>query len=303
MESAIKNIQQVIEARLESFISNSQIEGVLLEAIQHAVFPAGKRIRPLISLLLAQDLKLPTELILNQSLAVELLHCSSLIHDDLPALDNDDLRRGRPSCHKAFGEATAILAGDALIALAFEIASKINHNHNFESSGKATVSVALTSISLIAEAFKAVCRGQQLDLLNHKELERMQLLKTGALFAVSCKLPSLYFTDNQLLINSFENFGYSLGAFFQYADDYLDVWGSDAVRGRNQSSDLKNSKITRVEGLSKDYVRNDLSLLFKELNSQLLALAKQISKCEGINTDFTGIKSVVSNIHKRLEEY
>ena len=128
----------------------------------------------------------------------------------------------------------------------------------------------------------------------------MQLLKTGALFAASCKLPSLFFTDNLLLINSFENFGYSLGAFFQYADDYLDVWGSDAVRGRSESSDRKNSKITRVEGLSKDFVLNDLEILFQQLNSDLLLLSKQISKSYQIETDFKGLSYILASIHKRL---
>lgn len=293
MELAVKNFQQIIEMALQQLVQSSAIEAPLLKAIEYAVFPAGKRIRPLISLLLAHDLGIPSDLVLNKALALELLHCSSLVHDDLPALDNDDYRRGRPSCHKVFGEATAILAGDALIAMAFKLASKPSESQNY--------SADLLALYEIGEAFLAVCRGQQLDLLNYADLEKMQSLKTGALFACSVKLPAIYIDPSAELIQKFEAFGLELGAFFQHADDYLDIWGSNTARGRSQSSDLKNGKTTKVTGQDQVQALSDLVKTYSTLKESLNGLSSEFEKEVAKKIEFKGLNHIMNLIYSRLD--
>ncbi|MEZ4754150.1 MAG: polyprenyl synthetase family protein [Bdellovibrionota bacterium] len=162
---------QLVNERLEALLLSRELPSALHEAITYSIFPNGKRFRSKFAIFLARDLGLSDDQILEAACSVELIHCASLIHDDLPALDNDEMRRGKPSCHIAFSEATAILAGDTMISLALELAA----HHKGDKGREYTV--------YLPRAFTDLCAGQKLDLSPEQEREVLEIhrLKTGAL--------------------------------------------------------------------------------------------------------------------------
>lgn len=208
----------IINRTLDRILPSEKEEPkVLHRAMRHSVFPGGKRIRPVIVMeaaILCGGKKRNAALVAS---AVELAHTYSLIHDDLPAMDNDNWRRGRPSCHKAFGEANAILAGDALLTLAFNIIAK-----NFASP------IGLAMLRELSDAIgtKGMVGGQALDLAtgqkDKEKLDNIDRLKTGKLFEVSAKLGAISGHGTKKQILSLTKYGACLGAAFQIADDIAD---------------------------------------------------------------------------------
>jgi farnesyl diphosphate synthase len=181
----------------------------LFPMIEYALFPGGKRLRPLLTCAVATDLGLGLKEVLPGSAASECIHISSLIHDDLPCLDNDAVRRGMPSCHIAFGEASALLAGDALIGWAFELIAEIPRP-NF-------------AIFTLAEAFSELCLGQHQELIEATQTARIAELKTGALFAAALRLGATSWSgDVELLGGLLGGIGRDFGVLFQLQDDYDD---------------------------------------------------------------------------------
>ena len=218
----------------------------LAEAMRYAVLSPGKRIRPVLTYLTGQALGVPLTTLDNAAASVELIHAYSLIHDDLPAMDDDDLRRGRPTCHKKFDEATAILAGDALQALAFEVLVR-------ESSEiiAPDVKVKMVNILAISSGVFGMAGGQAVDLaaagkkMTEDQMERMHLLKTGALIKASVMLGyHLADVNNQELSQALENYAHCLGLAFQVQDDILDVEGDTEIIGKPQGSDHVSDKAT-----------------------------------------------------------
>ena len=218
----------------------------LVEAMRYAVLSPGKRIRPVLTYLTGQALGVPLPTLDNAAASVELIHAYSLIHDDLPAMDDDDLRRGRPTCHKKFDEATAILAGDALQALAFEVLVK-------ESTETITPSVLLKMVRLLASSsgVYGMAGGQAVDLaaagkeMTETQMERMHLLKTGALIKASVMLGyHLADSNDQELCEALENYAHCIGLAFQVQDDILDVEGDTEIIGKPQGSDNVSNKAT-----------------------------------------------------------
>ncbi len=203
----------------------------LSEASAYVLLGGGKRLRALLTLSLARDLSrgaVSDALPLRPAVAIEAIHAASLVHDDLPALDNDDLRRGKPSCHKAFGEATAILVGDLLLGAALA---------NLEAPELSLAQQARLSSSL-SKAWVALCVGQQLDLDAPREeplRERMIALKTGALFgaALECGAVCASVTDD--LVESFRDWGIKLGVLFQRLDDVDDGERAQSERAAAQA--------------------------------------------------------------------
>lgn len=214
----------------------------LAAAIRYCLLSSGKRIRPLLVLTAAQVCGGTLETALPSACAVEMIHTYSLIHDDLPAMDDDDIRRGRPTCHIEFDEATAILAGDALIPLAFEIISRDTQPQ----------SVALKCVSALARAAGAsrLVGGQADDLNlqftnpNLETLERIHRRKTGALLSVSMELGALTANAGRENTNSLINYGKHLGLAFQIVDDLLDLRGSQAKMGKRTRKDAGQGKLT-----------------------------------------------------------
>lgn len=244
----------------------------LLSAMRYAVLGGGKRLRPLLLYSAASLLGEPGEAADRAAAAVEFIHAYSLVHDDLPAMDDDALRRGQPTCHVAYGEATAILAGDALQALAFEVlAEPVNH---------LPAALQLKMIRVLGEACGALgmAGGQALDLaavgqpLDHAGMERMHALKTGALFRAALRL-GLYAQgcDDADWHAALDDYGQHFGLAFQIHDDVLDVIGDTAVIGKPQGSDAALDKPTYPAILGLDNARR---LAIEHRDQALAALAR-----------------------------
>ena len=255
-----------VEKELKIVLDSEDIEQPMKDAIYYAIFPAGKRIRPLMVLALMQDLKKEPLDALRASVTIEFLHCASLIHDDLPAFDDDDFRRGRPSCHKAYGQAPAILAGDFLPLFALKTISKSAYNED--------VKVKLSEI--LSNAFLELCNGQQLDILENEEkkdkLLRIYELKTGGLFKAVLGFASVVSNMSDDFTKVALKLGAEIGVYFQIIDDYIDLYGTKENRGKPQSSDEKNGKFTvfsintKEDGLrilknSEDEIYNYINML------------------------------------------
>lgn len=211
----------------------------LIEAMEYAVFNGGKRLRPLLVYASGQSLGLDQALLDAPACAVELIHCYSLVHDDLPAMDDDDLRRGRPTTHLAFDEATAILAGDALQALAFQILAE-DTGSDSERSGR----LAMVAELAVACGASGMAGGQAKDLaMEHQKpdqnaVEIMFRQKTGALIRASVIMPAALVPDlPQAQIDALRDFGEQIGLAFQIRDDLLDIEGETAVIGKKAGAD------------------------------------------------------------------
>jgi geranylgeranyl diphosphate synthase type II len=235
-----------VERYLESlrFTSDPAIQG-LEEAMRYSLLAGGKRIRPVLALATAEAIEFDREAVLPLAAAIELIHTYSLIHDDLPAMDDDDLRRGRPSCHKAFGEDVAILAGDALYAEAFRL---LLDDPNGDARNRVRSACRLAA----ATGVDGMVGGQYIDIGGKappgpEGLRRLHELKTGRLIAASIECVLLL---NGALeperIENFSGFARELGVLFQIVDDILDVTGSSETLGKHQGSDERLGKRTYV---------------------------------------------------------
>lgn len=232
------------ESVLEQYLpAESRDPALLHSAMRYASLAGGKRIRPVLVYAAGKALGMPLEALDPIAASIELIHAYSLIHDDLPAMDDDDLRRGRPTCHKAFNEATAILAGDALQALAFEVLARELPRENPNS---------LSVVHAIASACGSVgmAGGQALDLgavgrkISEHELTTMHRLKTGALIRASVTTPGIFFGADEETISHFASYGDCIGLAFQVHDDILDVTGNSEVTGKSTLADLALNKPT-----------------------------------------------------------
>ncbi|HEV3136993.1 MAG TPA: farnesyl diphosphate synthase [Pirellulales bacterium] len=214
----------------------------LAEAIRYSLLAPGKRLRPILTLMAAEGCGGSREAALPAACAVEMVHAYSLVHDDLPAMDDDDLRRGRASCHKAFGEATAILAGDALLALAFEILAR----------DVDPPAGAARCCGVLAQAAgpSALVGGQADDLAGEfsagslAALESIHRRKTGALFLASLELGALVAGASREQRSALTEYGRRVGLMFQITDDLLDVCGDSAALGKRAGKDAKRGKLT-----------------------------------------------------------
>lgn len=223
-----------LEELLLTALGEARLVPTLEAAVSHMLFPGGKRIRPLIALVFSSDLNGDWRGLLRAAASLELLHTSSLIHDDLPAMDNDVMRRGKPTCHVAFDEATAILAGDALVGMAFRniAASDISASNTKD------------FLAELAQTYIKLCNGQQLDMAVHsrEELKRIHELKTGALFSSAFRFAALSAGAKGKALDLSSELGLVVGLSFQIVDDLID--GKSAEKGRATSSDSKNQRTT-----------------------------------------------------------
>jgi farnesyl diphosphate synthase len=233
-------------------------EAHLQQAMRYAVVGGGgKRVRPILVYAAGQALNIKLNKLDACACAVEIIHAYSLIHDDLPAMDNDDLRRGRPTCHRAYDDATAILAGDALQALAFEVLAK---DHHMDCQAE----TRLTMIRMLAEASGSMgmAGGQAIDLdavgkpLNLQQLENMHVLKTGALIKASVLLGAICSSDiSSSTLKQLETYAHCVGLAFQIQDDILDVVADTETLGKPQGSDQQQNKPTYPALLGLDGAR------------------------------------------------
>ncbi len=252
------------------FVDQSQPAAKLQESIAYAVLNGGKRIRPLLVYLTGYALDATWENMDPAATAVELIHVYSLIHDDLPAMDNSDLRRGKPTCHKVFGEAMAILAGDALQSLAFEILA----THSTTLTPKQRLSM-IQKLST-ASGTHGMAAGQTLDLSGMTTVEtltEMYQLKTGALLMASVELGAIAANnENPELLASLQKFAKNIGLAFQIQDDLLDIEGTTQLTGKPQGIDMLNEKITYPSLLGIDESRQIVRVLFRDALTALAGL-------------------------------
>jgi geranylgeranyl diphosphate synthase type II len=235
-----------INTVLESILKTSERPDRLLEAMTYSLMAGGKRFRSVLCIAAAEAAGGDLEDVLPAACALEMVHTYSLIHDDLPAMDDDDLRRGQPTCHKAFDEATAILAGDALLTLAFQILSAIADDNDRQAAKWLRV------IQLISHAagYCGMIQGQMLDIgsegsqLTLNELKSMHRLKTGALIEVSTRCGAELVDADYSQIEQLESYARHIGLAFQVTDDILNVEGDPAIMGKAVGTDNLRQKST-----------------------------------------------------------
>ncbi|MGX9430630.1 MULTISPECIES: polyprenyl synthetase family protein [Bradyrhizobium] len=226
----------------------------LIEAMRYSSLGGGKRLRPFLVVESAAVFGVPRNAALMAGAALECIHCYSLIHDDLPAMDNSDLRRGRPTLHKAYDDATAILAGDALLTIAFDIITRDEIHRD------AGVRLALTRALARASGVGGMAGGQMLDLAGEGrfgdrepvDVARLQQMKTGALLRFGCIAGAILGQSSEKEYLALDDFGRALGEAFQIADDLLDVEGDAAALGKQTGQDAALGKTTFVTQLGID---------------------------------------------------
>ena len=256
LQAFLAECQNRVEAALEGLLPEAEIQpGPLHEAMRYAVLGPGKRIRPALTYGAGLAIGLDPELLNGPACALELIHAYSLVHDDLPAMDDDDLRRGRPTCHKVFDEATAILAGDALQTLAFQVLAS-----NGTVPGGPDARIAMLDTLARAAGSRGMVGGQALDLdasssnqdLDLARLENIHIHKTGALIRCSVRMAALTTEIDPDLAQRLDHYAKCLGLAFQIRDDILDVEGATETLGKTQGKDVNQCKATypAIIGLS-----------------------------------------------------
>lgn len=233
----------------------------LREAMRYSLLAPGKRLRPMLVLLAAETCGGTIEAAMPAACAVEMIHAYSLIHDDLPAMDDDDLRRGRPTCHKAFDEATAILAGDALLTLAFGVLSREVKPASVAAKCCAALAEAAGACAMVGGQADDVKEGEEnrggttengmapysLGENRDRALARLQSIhrrKTGAMICVSLRMGAMIARASRRQLAALEDYGQRLGLAFQITDDLLDVQSSEAVTGKRVGKDAEQGKLT-----------------------------------------------------------
>lgn len=251
----MKSIQQDVEIALTQYLpSLNQTPQLLHEAMAYAVLDGGKRVRPLLVFAAGQLFQAPRELLMRAACALEMIHAYSLVHDDMPCMDDDALRRGKPTVHKKYDEATALLVGDALQAQAFLVLSE----------APACAEHALPMLNLLAQASGSLgmCGGQAIDLasvgvaLNRDQLEQMHRMKTGALLRASVLLGAMSGKQlDQTETTALDHYAAAVGLAFQVVDDVLDAVADSATLGKTAGKDAANNKPTYVSLLGLDASR------------------------------------------------
>ena len=281
LEDWRRRTEQALRQRLPA---ETTTPASLHRAMRYAVLDGGKRIRPLLAYATGHALGVPPEHIDAPACAVELIHAYSLVHDDLPAMDDDDLRRGKPTCHKAFGEAEAILAGDALQSLAFHLLA-------YEAVPGIPASRQLQMVEELARASgsRGMAGGQSIDLnavgreLNVAELENMHIHKTGALIRASVKLGALCAADaDEATLDRLDHFAKCIGLAFQIRDDILDVESDTETLGKPQGSDMARNKPTYPALLGLDEARRMADELYHDALDSLTPFGARSAPLEAL---------------------
>ena len=277
MQNKLNKIAQDTNSFLKKFIKK-QKKSELIIAMKYGLFSGGKKIRSKILIDIGSLFKLDYKSLIIIGSAVECIHAYSLIHDDLPCMDNDTIRRGKPSTHIKFGEATAVLAGNSLLTMAFEILSHTGLNISEK--------VKINLINKISESsgHLGIAGGQYLDLsfehkrVSKKKIIQMEIKKTGKLFSFCCAAPLIVKKKNKKEIKIFEDIGADIGLLFQVADDLIDYKGSLLIAGKKTGKDKKKGKATLISLLGyKNTIKYANKLVFK-INNKLKKYGLKIEK-------------------------
>lgn len=245
------------------------LEARVYEAMRYSALAPGKRLRPFLVLASSRLFGVAQRCALQVAAAVEMVHAYSMVHDDLPAMDNSDLRRGRPTCHKQFDDATAVLAGDGLLTGAFELLA------DPDTHGDPAVRIELVASLGSAAGAAGMVGGQMIDLIaEHQSLDigeitRLQRMKTGALIAFSCEAGAILAKAPHELRIALRGYAHDLGLAYQIADDLLDVEGSPAEIGKPVGADAAAGKATFVSILGAERARAQAELLIRQAVAHL----------------------------------
>ncbi|MDQ2736055.1 MAG: polyprenyl synthetase family protein [Pseudomonadota bacterium] len=273
---ALTQSASVVEGALEGLLRSPEgAEARLFEAMRYAALSGGKRLRAFLVMQSAALFGVPNAYAGRVAAAVEMLHAYSLVHDDLPAMDNDDLRRGKPSCHRAYDEATAILVGDALQTRSFEVLA--------EPATHADPEVRCELVAALGSAAGAggMAGGQMIDMLaegrilHAARIARLQALKTGRLIEFSAEAGAILGRVSMAERQHLAAYGRDLGAAFQIADDLLDAGGTTVETGKTAGKDLRAGKATMVAILGSTRARENAELLAEEAASHLDAFGER----------------------------
>ncbi len=270
LQQAMASTAVDVEAALQKVMaSEDEPHRPLSHAMRYAALGGGKRLRPFLVLQGARLFSVSRKSALRAAAAIELIHCYSLVHDDLPAMDDDDLRRGKPTVHKAFDEATAILAGDALLTLAFEVLAHSDTHSNPD------VRCRLIAALVRAAGAHGMVAGQMIDLsvgereADVGEITRLQRLKTGALIGFACEAGAILGQAAEAQHEALRGYAHDLGLAFQIADDLLDVEGTAEEVGKAVGKDADQGKATFVSILGPERARAQAHMLVEQAVAHL----------------------------------
>ena len=267
-EKLLESYQARVNQKLEVLLPDD--DSILISAMRYSVLNGGKRLRPILAYLTGELNDTEAEYIDTLASSLELIHCYSLIHDDLPAMDDDELRRGNPTTHKKYGEATAILAGDALQPLAFELISKIKTSDRNKVQMISSLSEACGYLGMVGGQIKDINSNQIKDV---ESLDSMHSEKTGRLIQASIETAGILSGLSLSDIESLKEYGRKIGLAFQIQDDIIDIESPASVSGKDQGSDIGKDKTTypSLVGLEASKVRaqelsNDAKKILQPIN-------------------------------------
>lgn len=295
LEDAIGSVSELIEDRLDELLAHNVSQqtvlsfdskvaaldteheeaDTVLEAMRYAALSGGKRLRPFLTVASANLFGVAGESAVTAASAIELIHTYSLVHDDLPAMDDDALRRGKPSCHIEFGEAAAILAGDALLTYAFQILADENTHSD--------PGVRCQLISAVSKAAgqQGMVGGQMMDIeaenedLSADEIIRLQRMKTGELFAISCEIGAILGKAPKHMRTVLRAYAHDMGLAFQITDDLLDAEGTREDTGKEVKKDSVAGKATLVSVLGVEHAREQAERLAAQAKMHLSVFDKR----------------------------
>lgn len=283
LSATMADAAQAVAKALDRLLPKSDFpEQKLFDAMRYGALNGGKRLRPFLVMSSAKIFGVADDCALRAAAAVECIHCYSLMHDDLPAMDNSDLRRGQPTAHKQFDEATAILAGDALLTLAFEILADSRTHEDPQ------VRCRLVTALAKASGVHGMVGGQMLDLiaetttLDIGAITRLQRLKTGELIAFSVEAGAILGKATVQHHNALRAYAHDLGLAFQIIDDLLDAEGTEEETGKSVGRDVKAGKATFVTVLGADRARNQAKLLSEQAIQHLAVFQGRAKHLEDV---------------------
>jgi geranylgeranyl diphosphate synthase, type II len=272
LKAYLQDRQKIVEKALQYYLPKEEnLPAEIYKAVHYSVFNGGKRIRPVLCLAAADAVGGDLALVMPVACALELIHTYSLIHDDLPAMDNDDFRRGKPTCHKVFGENIAILAGDALLTEAFVLLSRVE---KIKLSAERRLAV-IQEVAQSAGVYGMV-GGQALDVLSEKiepnenTLGEIHRRKTGALITAAVKSGAIIFNAGKDKVQALAEYGINIGLAFQIADDILNVEGNSKLMGKETGSDAARNKLTYPSLFGMDAAKEKLA---KHIDAAVASLA------------------------------
>lgn len=270
LQEALNETVEVLNKTITRLLPETDLpEAPLFEAMRYGTLNGGKRLRPFLVMQSAKLFNVDPKRARRVAAAVEFVHCYSLIHDDLPAMDNADLRRGKPSTHKAFDEPTAILAGDALLAHAFEVLS------DPETHEDPRVRIDLVACLAAASGGHGLCGGQMLDIIGEQAsfdlgtISRLQRMKTGKLMSFACEAGAILGKAGEPQRKALLNYANDLGLAFQVTDDILDVESNVTVLGKDTGKDDQAGKSTFVSTMGKEQARQRAEMLAAQAKRHL----------------------------------